>query len=153
MKNRPLPVLALLAACLFPAVASVSAHSIQYEVQQKGFAVRAFYSPTDPASYSQYEIFGPGDKEDLPHQVGRSDKNGFLAFVPDRAGVWKVKIWGESSHGFHGFTTEVRVNEALSLDSFSKPLLATHTKIITGGSIIFGLFGVYALYISRKRRP
>jgi len=102
-------------------------HSINYQVLEKGIALRAFYSERDPSSYSQYEIWGPGDREDIPHQTGRTDKNGFLAFVPDRAGTWKIRVWGESSHGYHGFTTEVRVDQDLNLQSFSKPLLATHT--------------------------
>jgi nickel transport protein len=127
-------------------------HSINYRVEQKGIAVRAFYSAKEPASYSQYEIYGPGDREDLPHQTGRTDKNGFLSFVPDRAGIWKIKLWGESDHGYHGFTAEVKVDKELNLESFSKPLVAVHTKLITGLSLIFGIFGVYALWRSRKRQ-
>lgn len=127
-------------------------HSINYHVEQQGIALRAFYSAKDPASYSQYEIWGPGDREDLPHQTGRTDKNGFLAFVPDRAGTWKIKLWGESSHGYHGFTTEIRVDKGLSLESFSKPLAAAHTKLITGLSLIFGIFGIYAFLRSRRKQ-
>ena len=127
-------------------------HSINYQVLEKGIAVRAFYSEKDPSSYSQYEIWGPGDREDLPHQTGRTDKNGFLAFVPDRAGTWKIRLWGESSHGYHGFTTEIKVDKELNLESFSKPLLATHTKLITGLSLIFGIFGIYAFLKSRKKQ-
>jgi nickel transport protein len=127
-------------------------HSINYQVEQQGIALRAFYSAKDPASYSQYEIWGPGDREDLPHQTGRTDKNGFLAFVPDRAGTWKVKVWGESSHGYHGFTTEIKVAKGLSLESFSKPLAAAHTKLITGLSLIFGIFGIYAFLKSRRKQ-
>ena len=127
-------------------------HSINYQVEQQGIALRAFYSAKDPASYSQYEIWGPGDREDLPHQTGRTDKNGFLAFVPDRAGTWKVKVWGESSHGYHGFTTEIKVDKGISLESFSKPLAAAHTKLITGVSLIFGIFGIYAFLRSRKKQ-
>jgi len=127
-------------------------HSINYQVLEKGIAVKAFYSEKDPSSYSQYEIWGPGDREDLPHQTGRTDKNGFLAFVPDRAGTWKIRLWGESSHGYHGFTTEIKVDKELNLESFSKPLLATHTKLITGLSLIFGIFGIYAFLKSRKKQ-
>lgn len=121
-------------------------------MEQKGIAVRAFYTDKDPASYSQFEIYGPGDREDLPHQTGRTDKNGFLAFVPDRPWTWKVKIWGESSPAYHSFTAEVKVDKELGLESFSKPLLATHTKMITGLSLIFGIFGIYAYLKSRKKQ-
>ncbi len=124
-------------------------HSIHYDAQQKGISVRIFYAKDDPASYSEYELFGPGDKE--PYQIGRTDRNGFLSFLPDRPGVWKVKVWGESSHGYHGTTIDVQVDSSFQMVSFSKPLIATHTKLLVGASLIFGLFGVYALWKSRKR--
>jgi nickel transport protein len=142
----------LLPLGLFLGATDSLGHSINYQVEQQGIALRAFYSAKDPASYSQYEIWGPGDREDLPHQTGRTDKNGFLAFVPDRAGTWKVKVWGESSHGYHGFTTEIKVDKGLSLESFSKPLAAAHTKLITGLSLIFGIFGIYAYLKSRRKQ-
>jgi len=128
----------------------VEAHSINYLVEQKGMAVRAYYAENDPAAYSEYELYGPGDKE--PHQTGRTDKNGYVAFVPDRPGIWKLQIWGESQHGYHGVTTEITVDKDLRLVSFSKPLVAAYTKIITGVSLIFGLFGLYALWLSHRRK-
>jgi nickel transport protein len=139
---------------LFPPLVSVGgppahAHSIHYEVKQAGVSVRAYYSETDPAAYSQYELFGPGDKE--PHQTGRTDRNGYVSFFPDRAGVWKLQVWGESSHGFHGFSTEITVDKVLGLAGFSKPLIATYTKAVTGIGIAFGLFGLYSLWASRRK--
>ncbi len=144
--------LLLLSVCLLGENRDSLGHSINYHIEEKGIAVRAFYAEKDAAAYSQYEIWGPGDREDLPHQTGRTDKNGFLSFVPDRPGMWKIRVWGESSHGFHGFTTEVKVNDSLNLASFSKPLVALHTKLITGLSIIFGLFGIYAFLRSRRSK-
>jgi nickel transport protein len=127
----------------------VQAHTVNYQVEQKGVAVRVFYGADDPASYSEFEIYGPVDK--LPHQTGRTDKNGFACFIPDRAGLWKVKVLGESSHGFHGATVEVKVDKNLNLESFKKPLAATYSKLITGISLIIGLFGLYALIKSRRK--
>lgn len=126
------------------------AHTIHYQVEQKGMTARAYYSEKDAASYSQYELYGPGDQH--PHQTGRTDKNGYVAFVPDRPGTWKLQIWGESTHGFHGVTTEIKVNDSLQLDGFSKPLVAAHTKYVTGISLILGVFGIYALLSSKKNR-
>ena len=133
---------------LFPGSALLC-HTVNYEVQQKGMAVRVFYSAKDQASYSEYEVYGPGDT--LPHQTGRTDKNGFLAFVPERPGTWKLKVLGESAHGFHGVTIEVKVDQALNLESFSKPLVATSTKLVTGISLIVGIVGIYGLIRTRKR--
>ncbi|HWR57928.1 MAG TPA: hypothetical protein VN328_03490 [Thermodesulfovibrionales bacterium] len=125
------------------------AHTVNYDVQQKGLAIKIFYSAQKPASYAEYEIFAPG--EELPHQTGRTDRGGFVAFVPDRQGLWKVKVTGESAHGFHGFTVEVKVDKDMNLESFKKPLAATYTKLVTGISLIIGIFGLYAFIVSRKR--
>jgi nickel transport protein len=149
MKEKQILFLILLfSVLLLPA--HLSAHTVNYEVQQKGIAVRVFYSADDPANYSEYEIFGPGDK--LPHQTGRTDKNGFVTFLPDRQGTWKMKVLGESSHGFHGVTTEVVVDKDFNLESFKKPLAATYSKVVTGISLILGLFGIYAFIRSRKKK-
>jgi nickel transport protein len=149
MKRRWLLFLILCLKTL-SAASIIEAHTVNYEVQQKGIAVRVFFGAEDPASYSEFEVFGPGDT--LPHQTGRTDKNGFVSFVPDRQGVWKVKVMGESSHGYHGVTTEVKVDKDLSLESFKKPLAAAYTKLVTGISLIIGIFGLYALWVSRKKR-
>ena len=140
----------LIMAAILGTASLVAAHTVNYEVQQKGVAVRVFYGPEDPAGYSEFEVYGPGDT--LPHQTGRTDKNGFVSFFPDRRGAWKVKVLGESTHGFHGVTTEVQVDQDLNLESFKKPLAAAYTKVVTGVSLIIGLFGFYALYRSRKKQ-
>lgn len=125
------------------------AHTIHYTVEPKGITIRVFYAAEDPANYAEYEVFGPGDTD--PYQVGRTDRRGCLSLLPDRPGEWKVKVLGESAHGFHGVTIDFKVDQAMSLEGFSKPLLATHTRLITGLSLIVGLFGIYAWWRSRKK--
>jgi nickel transport protein len=140
----------LLCVCLSLTAGGAFAHTVNYEVQQKGIAVKIFYTAQDPASYAEYEVYGPG--EELPHQTGRTDRNGFVAFVPDKQGIWKIKVIGESAHGYHGVSTEVKVDKDLGLESFSKPLAAQYTKFVTGISLIIGVFGIYSLIISRKKQ-
>lgn len=140
----------LLAPALFLLAAPFAlAHSINYQVEQKGMAVRAYYSEKDVAAYSEYELFGPGDK--APYQTGRTDRNGYIGFVPDRPGVWKLQVWGESSHGFHGVTTEIKVDKTLGLEGFKKPLVAAYTRYVTGISLIIGIFGIYSFWLSRRK--
>jgi len=126
-----------------------AAHTINYQVENKGISVRVFYDKNDPVDYSSYEIFGPGDK--IPHQKGRTDKNGFVSFIPDRQGTWVIKVLGESEHGMHGATIEVHVDKYLAMGSFEKPLVAKFTKAFVGGSILLALFGVWSLLMTRKR--
>jgi len=125
------------------------AHSVHYQVENKGISVRVFYSEDDPASYSSYEIFGPEDK--IPHQKGRTDRNGFVSFLPDKQGKWTIKVYGESEHGMHGAQVEIDVNKNLFMESFKKPLVAQYTKAFVGISFILAIFGVWALLRTRKR--
>jgi len=125
------------------------AHTIHYTVEPKGITIRVFYAADDPANYAEYEVFGPGDTD--PYQVGRTDRRGCLSLLPDRPGEWKVKVLGESAHGFHGITIDFKVDQAMGLEGFSKPLVATHTRLVTGLSLIVGLSGIYAYWRSRKR--
>jgi nickel transport protein len=134
----------LLATC------AAHAHSVQYHVEQKPLTVvRVFFEPDDPASDSAYQVFAPG--EDVAYQKGRTDRNGFISFIPDRGGVWRVKLDGESQHGMHGVVVEVKVSAALQLESFKKPLVAQHTKVITGVSLLIGMAGIFAWLRSRKK--
>jgi nickel transport protein len=62
-----------------------------------------------------------------------------------------VKVLGESAHGFHGVTVEIKVDKDLDLDSFKKPLAATYTRLVTGIGVILGIFGLYAILSCRKK--
>ena len=42
-------------------VSVAGAHSVEYQVENRGISARFFFLPNDPASYSPYEVFGPGD--------------------------------------------------------------------------------------------
>jgi len=125
------------------------AHAVHYRVENKGISVQVFYAEDDPASYSSYEIFGPGDT--IPHQKGRTDKNGFVSFLPDRKGQWIIKVSGESEHGMHGAQIEVDVDDNLFMESFRKPLVAKYTQVFIGISFLLAIFGLWALLKSRKR--
>ncbi len=131
-------------------MAGAEAHSIHYQVENRGISVRVFYSADEPASYSQYEIFGPNDT--IPHKKGRTDKNGFVSFLPDRAGKWIIKVSGESDHGFHGTQIEVMVNEGLFMESFKKPLMSQFGMALAGVGFICGIFGIWALWRTKKTR-
>jgi len=151
MKTRTSKCLMILLSFFFFST-GLQAHTVNYDVQQRSVAaVKVFYTAGDPASYAAFEVYAP-DGGDLPHQTGRTDRNGFVAFVPDRQGTWKVKVLGESAHGYHGVTVEVKVDKDLNLESFNKPLVAQYPKFVTGISLIIGLFGIYALIRSHKKR-
>lgn len=124
------------------------AHAVHYRVENRGISARVFYGPDDPASYSVYEIFGPGDA--MPHQKGRTDRNGIVSFLPDRPGPWRITVIGEAEHGAHGAAITVQVAESLYMASFDKPLVAQYTKGFVGMSILFFVFSLWVLFCNRK---
>ena len=126
----------------------VGAHSVEYQVENRGISARFFFLPNDPASYSPYEVFGPGDT--TPHQKGRTDKNGVVSFLPDRPGKWTIKVIAESEHGGHAATVEIEVKEGLLAESFSKPLVAAYVKFFVGAGVFLSVFGLWALWTARR---
>jgi nickel transport protein len=86
-----------LAALLAPSAAA--AHEVTHEVVYGGaVAVRARYAGQDPLAYAEYQIFAPSDAK-VPWQKGRTDRDGWLAFVPSQPGTWRVQVADGSGHG------------------------------------------------------
>lgn len=131
------------------AVPCAQAHSVEYQVENRGISARFFFLPNDPASYSAYEVFGPGDT--IPYQKGRTDKNGVASFLPDRPGKWRVKVVAESEHGGHAANVEIDVKEGLLMDSFSKPLVAGHAKLFVGLGVVLSACGLAALWTASRK--
>jgi nickel transport protein len=99
-QRRASRLLPLLAALLTVSAAPALAHQTLHEVQRgKAVAVRASFVDGEVLAYAAYEVFSPADQR-IPHQKGRTDRNGWLAFVPDSPGEWRVKVIDESGHGF-----------------------------------------------------
>jgi nickel transport protein len=134
---------------LFMIASRADAHSVEYQVENRGISARFFFLPNDPANYSPYEILGPGDK--IPYQKGRTDKNGVASFLPDRPGKWTIKMIAESEHGGHAANVEIDVKEGLLMESFSKPLVAAHTKFFLGAGVLLSMFGMWALWASARK--
>ncbi|MDQ7785024.1 MAG: hypothetical protein RDU20_19220 [Desulfomonilaceae bacterium] len=129
-------------------VSGAHAHSVEYQIENRGISARFFFLPDEPASYSPYEVFGPGDT--VAHQKGRTDKNGVVSFLPDRPGAWSIKVTAESEHGGHAANPVIQVSEGLLVESFSKPLVATYQKFFVGIGVLLGAFGLWALWSARR---
>lgn len=90
-----------LAVAALAALASqqAAAHEVLHEVQRgKAIAVKAWFADGEVLAYTGYELYSPADLK-IPHQKGRTDRNGWVAFVPDAPGTWRVKLIDASGHG------------------------------------------------------
>lgn len=84
-------------AMLTPAAAA--AHEVTHDVVYgRAVAVRARYAGAEPMSYAEYQVFSPSDAN-VPWAKGRTDREGWLAFVPFEAGTWRVQVADGTGHG------------------------------------------------------
>ena len=95
--TRPAWLLAAALALLAPAAAR--GHEVLHEIERgRAVAVKAFFADGEVLAYKPYEIYSPADPR-IPYQKGRTDRSGWLSFVPDVPGKWRVKVLDETGHG------------------------------------------------------
>jgi nickel transport protein len=145
---RPLAALAVLAAAL-----AAEAHEVRHEVVRgRAVAVRAVYAGGDPVAYAEYQVFAPSDPR-VPHQKGRTDRAGWLAFVPSERGSWRVQVADATGHGL---VVEVPAGPGdAPAEGEGAITRAPHgpgrvARAVAGAAAIVAAFAL--LYVARSRR-
>ncbi len=139
--------LRLLLSVLLFLIWPAAAHDLQYTVVGgQAVVVKLFYADNSPFSFEGYEIYRAGEK--LPYQVGRTDSQGRIAFLPDRAASWQVKAISADGHGLD---FKLSTDAAAALSGSEKPAFERYSRLVVGVAIILGLFGFVSLYLKRKR--
>jgi nickel transport protein len=88
-----------MAAALATAAVPAFAHQTLHEVRRdRAIAVHVFESDGAPVASATWEAWSPGD-QGRPWAQGRTDASGWLAFVPDRPGTWRVRVIEAAGHG------------------------------------------------------
>ena len=134
------------AVLLALAATAVCAHELQHSVQVgPAVVVELRYADGGPFSYEVAELYRPG--EAAPFLTGRTDANGRVAFVPDQGGDWRLRVFSEDGHG-GDFTFQAGPDPVpVAADA----PLGTPTKLALGLSLLFGVFGAWALLLRRSR--
>lgn len=137
----------LVLCCLCPML--VQAHDLRYSVAQgEAVVLRLFHGDDSGFRFQAYEIYRAGETK--PYQVGRTDDRGRIAFLPDQAGRWRLIVFSEDGHGLDiQFTTDAAARPS----GLDEPFYERHARILVGVGLIFGLFGVLSLFLSRRRHP
>lgn len=127
--------------------AGAMAHELQHRIDRgEAVFVRFSYPDGSDFSFESYEVYRAG--EESPFQVGKTDEKGRVAFLPDRAGTWRVEVFSEDGHGTQvSFSTPV----AGDVRDRSRSFFERHLRIVVGVSVIFGLFGLVSLAMRRGR--
>ena len=136
---------------LLAAATPAAAHEVLHAVERgRATALHAFFPDGEALAYCEYQVFSPADAR-LPYQKGRTDRNGWLAFVPDVAGKWRVKIVDATGHGLD---TEIDADPAASAagPSASGGALTTAAFVLRPLAGIAGIAGVFALLVVLYRR-
>lgn len=96
---KPSALAPLLAAALL-APGAASAHGVSVEVERRGggVAARARWEGGGPLAGARYAIVSPADPGRAVEE-GLTDAHGWVAFVPDAPGTWRVRIVDASGHG------------------------------------------------------
>jgi nickel transport protein len=130
------------------------AHEVLHEVRWgKAVALRAWFPDGESLAYVQAEVFSPKDAA-IPYWKGRTDRNGWLAFVPDVPGPWRIRIVDSTGHGLDT-TVEVPTNLGAGVPA---PGTATSTasslafilRPVVGVALVVAIFGGLALLRRRK---
>jgi hypothetical protein len=92
-------VRALFLAALLSLPALTRAHEVLHEVRSGGaVAVKFFESDGELLAAAAYQVWAPGDDRS-PWQEGRTDRGGWMSFVPAEPGRWRVRVVGGDGHG------------------------------------------------------
>lgn len=75
-----------------------AAHEVQHRVAAAGaVTVQLAYADGKPFAYEAYELY-PAGKE-IPAQVGRTDAQGRVVFIPGDTRSWRLKAFSADGHG------------------------------------------------------
>ncbi|BDG01808.1 hypothetical protein [Anaeromyxobacter oryzae] len=141
---------ATLALLAWPALAH--AHEILHDVERgRAVAVKVYESDGDLVADAPYQIYSPADPA-TAWASGRTDRNGWLSFVPDAPGAWRVKVVGEEGHGLDA-RVDVTAAAATAARKSGLPGTAFILRPLLGVAAIAALFaGLFAVYRRKGAR-
>jgi nickel transport protein len=122
------------------------AHEVKVEISKQDAAVVSLnYADGKPFTYEAYEIYQPG--KDIPEQVGRTNAQGQIVFLPGAQTEWRIKAYTADGHGIDQKMHVEAGGGAISTASggMPRPLL-----LLAGLGIVFGIFGLMQLFFRRK---
>ncbi len=140
------------ALCLLGTAAS--AHEVLHDIERgRAVAVKVYFADGEVLAYAEYQVFSPADAK-IPYQKGRTDRAGYVAFVPDLPGHWRVRVADE---GGHGLELDVPVPAPGQDQGRVAPAAGVATwalvaRPLVGAGVIAAVFGFVVWLYRRKER-
>lgn len=124
----------------------VQAHEVHHRIEAvDAVAITLTYANGQPFAYERYALTPAG--QETPQQVGNTDAQGRIAFVPGATTQWRLQATAADGHGVNREFTVPATGTRLEAANETMPrwLLAGF-----GLAIIFGLFGLFQLFMRKK---
>lgn len=131
---------------------AVGAHETLYTVEfNRAVAVKAYFADGEVLAYVPYELYSPLDQK-IPYQKGRTDRGGYIAFVPDVSGKWRLRIIDAAGHGLDT-TIEVPTLGKWQNNPTTSPALPALAYILRPllGLIVVGAIFIILTLVYRRR--
>jgi nickel transport protein len=136
----------LAAALALLSPVGASAHELLHDVARgRAIAVRFYESDGESLASAPYQVYSPANPG-TPFLEGRTDRSGWVAFVPDAPGRWRVKVVGDDGHGL-----DVTVDAAAPAASAGPSSAAFALRPLVGVAAIGAVFAFLFLLGRRKR--
>jgi nickel transport protein len=145
--RRALPLLALWAG-------AAGAHEVHHAVAPgPAVVVTLSYADGKPFAYEKYELTPAGAT--VPAQVGNSDAQGRVVFLPGTAANWRLKAWTADGHGvdlrFAAPTTAAPVPAvAPAAADAANDAPSRASLLLFGLALLLAGFGLLQLFVRRK---
>ncbi len=133
--------------CLLLSAGVASAHEVKVEQTTSPAAViRLAYADGQAFAFEAYELYLAG--KETPAQVGRTDAEGRVVFLPGQIGEWRLKAFSADGHGVDRRLTVAPMGAAPVSPTIDSP--ARWSLLLAGLGTIFGIFGLIQ-FMQRKK--
>ncbi len=123
-------------------------HAVHVDPIEGGHGIRATYHGGLPVRAAEVRVWAPDDDEE-PFQIGSTDGDGSFLFRPNTNGAWRVELDDGMGHTAH---QRFDVGPDGWVETPHHHAHSHGHGLVTGVSIVFGLFGLYALWRYRSPR-
>lgn len=155
--TRLLALLGLLAA--LPVGLGLSgpaqAHEVRLEQQQGSAAVLQLrYADGQPFAFERYELYRPAAQ--TPTQVGQTDAQGRIVFLPEAQTEWQLKAYSADGHGLSTTLTLAVAPGQHAAEPRVPPEPAYNgerlLRLLGGAALLLASFAILAIYQRRPRK-
>lgn len=129
--------------------APAAAHELGHEIAAVGAAsVRLVYADGKPFAYEAYELYPQG--AEVPAQVGKTDAEGRVVFVPGTQSRWRLRAFSADGHGAD-FEFESPPIAAAAAGT-PPPGSDRTARMLFGASALLAAFAGLQFFLRRKDR-